>query len=269
MKKIIFLLVIFIIISCNQKNDEIEIIPNYDEIFLTSDNVDRKVEAENVGINVEEMQKMFDFRSVFDSLKQGRHKFIYNLLVNENGRIVFIRPIKSIGQSFEKSLIQLSEKWKFIPAEKNSQKVKSQINLITTLNFDAKGEYKIELFFDYELSATLNLISENYNDEYFDAVEEMPFPIGGMQAIQQKIKYPENAKQSGIEGRVYVKAFIDENGNVANAEIIKGTEESLDIAALEAVKATKFEPGRQRGKSVKVQVSIPILFKLSNDEVKK
>ncbi|MBK8944951.1 MAG: TonB family protein [Ignavibacteriae bacterium] len=269
MKKIIFLLTIFFMISCNNQKDEIEIILNYDQIFLKSDKVDKKIDAENVGINVDEMQKLFDFKSLFELLKQGRHKFIYNLMINENGKVQFLRLIKSINQNFDKSLIQLAKKWKFIPAEKNSQKVKSQVNLIIVLNYDSKGEYKLELFFDYEHSATLNLLSENYFEEYFQAVEEMPSPIGGIQAIQQKIFYPELARKAGIEGRVYLKAFIDENGNVASAEIIKGLDGGLSEAAMEAVKATKFEPGRQRGVPVKVQVSIPILFKLSNDEVKK
>jgi protein TonB len=98
--------------------------------------------------------------------------------------------------------------------------------------------------------------------QYFVAVEEMPEPIGGIQAIQSKIIYPEIAKRAGIEGKVYVLAFVDETGTVTKAEIIKGLGAGLDEAALKAVKATKFKPGKQRGKPVKVQVSIPIVFKL-------
>lgn len=97
---------------------------------------------------------------------------------------------------------------------------------------------------------------------YFVAVEEMPEPIGGIQAIQSKIVYPEIAKRAGVEGKVYVLAFVNEQGDVTKAEIIKGLGAGLDEAALNAVKQTKFKPGKQRGKPVKVQVSIPIVFKL-------
>lgn len=97
---------------------------------------------------------------------------------------------------------------------------------------------------------------------YFVAVEEMPEPIGGIQAIQSKIVYPEIAKRAGVEGRVYILAFVDESGNVTKAEVIKGIGAGCDEAALDAVKKTKFKPGKQRGKSVKVQVSIPVVFKL-------
>jgi protein TonB len=97
---------------------------------------------------------------------------------------------------------------------------------------------------------------------YFVAVEEMPEPIGGIQAIQSKIVYPEIAKRAGVEGKVYVLAFVNEQGDVTKAEILKGLGAGLDEAALSAVKQTKFKPGKQRGKPVKVQVSIPIVFKL-------
>ena len=99
---------------------------------------------------------------------------------------------------------------------------------------------------------------------YFVAVEEMPEPIGGIAAIQAKIIYPEIAKRAGVEGRVYINAFVDENGNVTKAEVLKGIGAGCDDAALKAVKETKFKPGKQRGKAVKVQVSVPVIFKLNN-----
>lgn len=97
---------------------------------------------------------------------------------------------------------------------------------------------------------------------YFVAVEEMPEPIGGISEIQKKIIYPEIAKRAGVEGKVYVLAFVDETGTVTDAKIIKGIGAGCDEAALDAVKKTKFKPGKQRGKAVKVQVSIPVVFKL-------
>jgi periplasmic protein TonB len=97
---------------------------------------------------------------------------------------------------------------------------------------------------------------------YFVAVEEMPEPIGGIKAIQEKIIYPEIAKRAGVEGKVYVLAFVDESGNVTKAQVLKGIGAGCDEAALDAVLKTKFKPGKQRGKPVKVQVSIPIIFKL-------
>jgi protein TonB len=97
---------------------------------------------------------------------------------------------------------------------------------------------------------------------YFVAVEEMPEPLGGVKSIQEKIVYPEIAKRAGVEGKVFVKAFVDETGTVTSAEIVKGIGAGCDEAAIDAVLQTKFSPGKQRGRPIKVQVTIPIVFKL-------
>jgi protein TonB len=97
---------------------------------------------------------------------------------------------------------------------------------------------------------------------YFVAVEEMPYPIGGIEAIHDLIKYPEIAKRAGIEGKVYVLAYVDENGLVTKTEVLKGIGAGCDEAAEYAVRHTKFSPGKQRGKPVKVKVMVPIIFKL-------
>lgn len=107
---------------------------------------------------------------------------------------------------------------------------------------------------------------EEIDIAFFVAVEEMPEPIGGISGIQSKIIYPEIAKRAGVQGRVYVKAYVkayvDEEGNVKKVDILKGIGAGCDEAAVAAVLKTRFNPGKQRGKSVKVQVSIPIKFVL-------
>ena len=60
---------------------------------------------------------------------------------------------------------------------------------------------------------------------------------------------------------VFVRAYVDETGSVTRAEVIKGIGLGCDEAALDAVLNTKFNPGKQRGKPIKVQVVIPISFK--------
>jgi protein TonB len=97
---------------------------------------------------------------------------------------------------------------------------------------------------------------------FFVAVEQMPEPIGGIGAIQSKIVYPEIAKRAGVQGRVFVKAFVDESGNVNKVELLRGIGAGCDEAAMAAVQQTMFKPGKQRGKPVNVQVTVPVLFKL-------
>lgn len=96
---------------------------------------------------------------------------------------------------------------------------------------------------------------------FFVAVEEMPQLIGGLKGIQGQIKYPEIAKRVGVEGKVIVQAIVDETGKVISVSTIKGIGSGCDEVAMDAVRNSKFTPGKQRGKNVKVQVTIPIVFK--------
>jgi len=141
-----------------------------------------------------------------------------------------------------------------IPIEAPSEDVLEDIEI---------GDTEIDL--DAEMEAPPPPKEEKKVEEeptYFVAVEEMPEPIGGIKGIQEKIVYPEIAKRAGVEGKVYVLAFVDETGNVTKAQVLKGIGAGCDEAALAAVQKTKFKPGKQRGKPVRVQVSIPIIFKL-------
>jgi protein TonB len=65
-----------------------------------------------------------------------------------------------------------------------------------------------------------------------------------------------------VQGKVYVKAYVDENGNVVKVELVKGIGAGCDEEAMKAVQSTLFNPGKQRGKPVKVQVTVPIRFVL-------
>jgi protein TonB len=104
--------------------------------------------------------------------------------------------------------------------------------------------------------------TEEVEPVFFVAVEQMPEPIGGIAAILAKIEYPPLAKRAGVQGRVLVKAFVDESGAVQNVELIKGIGAGCDEEALKAVSNTPFNPGKQRGKPVKVQVTVPVKFVL-------
>jgi TonB family protein len=85
-----------------------------------------------------------------------------------------------------------------------------------------------------------------------------------MEALREAIQYPAGAKEAGIEGRVFVQFVVDENGDAINLEVTRSVHEALDRAALEAVEQMQFEPGKQRGMPVKVQMALPVTFKLGD-----
>ena len=103
-----------------------------------------------------------------------------------------------------------------------------------------------------------------YTDsKHYFAVDKMPEPVGGNAAIAANIVYPESARRDSMEGIVFVEAFLNEEGTVERTTVVRGIRNDLDVAAQNAVRATKFTPGMSSGKPVKVRIAIPIRFKLS------
>lgn len=129
-------------------------------------------------------------------------------------------------------------------------------------------EIDIEIEEDTEIEMPEVIEEEEVDeDEIFQVVEEMPEFPGGEKALLKylaSIPYPAIAKENDIEGSVFIRFIIDQNGNVTNVTIAKGTDKILNEAALKHVKKMpNWTPGKQRGKAVKVQYVVPIKFRLS------
>ncbi len=105
---------------------------------------------------------------------------------------------------------------------------------------------------------------EEEEEDFFTVVENMPELIGGLAELQSRIEYPEQARRAGIEGRVYVQFIVNEEGQVEDPEVIRGIGGGCDEEAIRAVKQAEFRPGMQRGRPVRVQYSLPIVFRLQN-----
>ena len=102
----------------------------------------------------------------------------------------------------------------------------------------------------------------------YTSVEAKPSFNGGdaddfVKYVQQNIKYPQNALENDIEGKVTVNFVVDANGKIRNAKVVKGVSEELDAEALRVVQnAPAWAPARQDGKNVPVTCSIPVTFKI-------
>lgn len=102
--------------------------------------------------------------------------------------------------------------------------------------------------------------SDAGEDEYFMVVEEFPELIGGYEGLMKRLVYPQIALRAGIQGRVQLLAYVNERGEVDKVEVISGLAGGCTEAAIEAVKQSKFTPGKQRGRPVKVKVAMSIRF---------
>ncbi|MBN1115770.1 MAG: TonB family protein [Bacteroidales bacterium] len=107
------------------------------------------------------------------------------------------------------------------------------------------------------------------DEEVFIIVEQMPNFNGGdltefQKYIQANIQYPVEAQDAAISGKVFVQFVVDENGKVVDVKVIRSVDKLLDEEALRVIKASpNWTPGIQRGKPVRVQFVIPVVFKLN------
>lgn len=108
---------------------------------------------------------------------------------------------------------------------------------------------------------------EQKNDQVFYVVEDMPEYPGGEEALRndlsKAVKYPDEAKKKGISGKVYITFIVNESGKIEDPKIVRGVDPVLDKEALRAIQTLKtWEPGKQKGKAVKVSYTVPINFAL-------
>ena len=100
-------------------------------------------------------------------------------------------------------------------------------------------------------------------------MEDQPGFPGGMPAfyeyVSKNLKYPNQARRMGIEGRVFVQFVVGKNGSITDVTAIKGIGAGCDEEAVRVIKSSpNWSPGKQRGKPVKVRMILPITFKLGS-----
>ena len=98
-------------------------------------------------------------------------------------------------------------------------------------------------------------------------VEQMPeFPGGDkslFQFIADNTKYPADAKEKGIKGRVFVNFIVEPDGSVSDIRVLRGIGGGCDEEAVRIVESMpKFKPGMQNGEAVRVSYTVPVNFKL-------
>ncbi len=133
----------------------------------------------------------------------------------------------------------------------------------TTITKQSKGSAASVLTSDGE-----SLIDIDLSDLPKLTAEEMPEYPGGMSAmmnfLMENIKYPEDAKKAGKEGRVTCSFIIDKEGKVTEVHVAQSSgTQSLDEEAVRLVSLMPdWKPGKDKGESVNVLYTIPVVFKL-------
>ncbi|MBN2755534.1 MAG: TonB family protein [Bacteroidales bacterium] len=165
--------------------------------------------------------------------------------ISKTGKVDSVIIEKSLHPLIDKEpfrLIKTMPKWK--AAELNGEKINTWLTL--PIHFE---QIDIE------------------NDTTCFYVEKMPeFPggeLGLRNYISRRVKYPDAARELGIEGRVFVRFVVTSNGKVSNVTLARGVHNLLDEEAIFVVKnLPNWKPGEQKGEKVNVWYIIPINFSL-------
>jgi periplasmic protein TonB len=117
------------------------------------------------------------------------------------------------------------------------------------------------------LTISTKVNAQSGDDKILFVAEEMPSFPGGDKALQvslyKNLRYPEEAYNNNIEGKVLIRFVITKDGTVTDATVLRSADPALDKAALDAVKKLpKFNPGKQKGNPVNVWYTLPIVFNI-------
>jgi protein TonB len=130
------------------------------------------------------------------------------------------------------------------------------------IDVEADDETEIEEYIPIE-------VEEEVVEEapIFTVVESMPEFKGGMKKLYEylgnNIKYPVMAKESGIQGKVYVTFVVERDGSITDVRVLRGIGGGCDEEAVRVVQSMpNWTPGMQRGKPVRVQYNLPVRFTL-------
>ena len=184
-------------------------------------------------------------------------KVYITFVVNEQGKVVDAKIARGVDPSLDQEAIRVMKQLKtWTPGKMNGKAVKVSYTVPIKFALDGKPKEKAQ-----------SSSSNDSNKEVFKIVKDMPeFPGGDLalrKYIAEKVKYPEDAKKEGIQGKVFVIFVVSKDGSTTDAKIARGVHPSLDKEALRVINNSPvWKPGSQRGKKVNVEFTVPINFVL-------
>lgn len=117
-------------------------------------------------------------------------------------------------------------------------------------------------------SEPLNIPQPVNSTRVYDVVEQMPSFPGGISGLRtylnQNIRYPAEAQENCVQGRVVVSFVVGKDGHISDVTVLRSVDPSLDKEAIRVVRnMPRWTPGKQGGELVKVRYNVPVSFRLN------
>ncbi len=199
---------------------------------------------------------------------------IATYVITKTGEITDIKITKSPDQSLSNEAIRLIQSMPAYTPGKDEKGENTDVQMTLPINFVLNGieNPKVEnipgSFTVVAYPPKESAIQADQKDKPFMIVEQMPQFEGGENALNQfiakNLKYPADAAEKGISGTVVVRFVVGKTGDIKDAAVVRGVNESLDKEALRVINLLpKWKPGMQKGEAVDVYFAVPIRYTLS------
>jgi TonB family protein len=256
-------------------------------------NSQTKVESDSIYLFTDEMPQFTGgeiarMKFILNNINYPSEYYSQNLednvyvsfIVEKDGSTSNVKILKSNYPKFDeeaKRIILSMPNW--IPAKLNGKQVRFQQQMIVpfkknTLAFSQKtidndkSDVIEELKNDISKENTDSLKNNLKEDPIFTFVDNLASFSGGenkrIRFIEKNLKYPQQAKDKGIQGVVYVQFVVEKDGSITNIKILRGIGYGCDEEVISVIKLMpKWNPGTQNGYIVRSQFNMPIKFSLT------
>ena len=218
-------------------------------------------------------------------------------VVEKDGSITNVRILRDIGGGCgqeAKRVVEMMPKW--IPGKQNGKTVRVQYNLPVTFKLNEEDKAKtiddfpflkndsvsnntvIRVIFhldqlqeEKEQTEPEDTVEEYVEEDLFIEIEVQPQFPGGEDSlynfIYSNLRYPQSAMRYKLEGRVFITFVVEKDGSITNVRILRDIGGGCGQEAKRVVEMMpKWIPGKQNGKTVRVQYNLPITFKLNEED---
>ena len=140
-------------------------------------------------------------------------------------------------------------------------------NLVIPMTTESKGDTTNVTILKEKNGKKVLVVTatEPTGEEVFEITEIQPKPAGGMEGwmnyLAESLKYPEEAKERGIEGTVILAFIVNSDGTITDIQTLRGIGGGCDQEAMRVIQnAPKWTPGQLGGKAVRVRMRLPLRF---------
>lgn len=182
--------------------------------------------------------------------------------------------LTQVVQEVEEMVIQTRQEETPPPPEEPQQAETTEFEIVDD-DQELKNEFSIETFENtgnIEVSIPkVEVVEEVVEEEeqtIFIVVEESASFPGGIQEmmnfIKDNLKYPQQARETGTQGKVFVSFVVEKDGSLTDVKVLRDIGSGCGEEAVRVVKSMpKWKPAKQRGKPVRMQFNLPVAFTLA------